>query len=318
MDPNANGQPQLNGQPPTQQPEQPQEQWPPQEGPKPDWQQGLGMPAALPQQPATPQAQVPTSSFPSSTSNMSPVTPGVGDQQMPTAMPGMPPQQSGPVMGMGSPAKKLRLGVFVLIGAAVLLILLITSYFLFFNKKNTANNAAQTSTNSSVSKNAIDMSTLASVTLNTPSDLSVFQADSATGSYYHMYVTKNSVGTNACSLIFGSFTSAQLPGTDLNSIVAQGLDALRKAGATITGPSAGSALILKDAVSSGTTYSMPTITYQFSEGVKHASERYSIVILKNGNRLAVTRQCANANGNVDQATLNTVENAAEQITVTKS
>jgi hypothetical protein len=95
------------------------------------------------------------------------------------------------------------------------------------------------------------------------------------------------------------------------------LKALRDAGAAIDGPSAGKALTLKDATDSKTTYSMPTLIFDFSKDNQHVLTHYSAVILKNTDRAVVSRACANKEGTVDQSKVTNLDNIAAKTKVTK-
>jgi hypothetical protein len=163
---------------------------------------------------------------------------------------------------------------------------------------------------------AFAMSELTNVKLNAPRDMSDFGADTPDGNL-HVYLTKASTGDNACSFEFGTATSMQLPGANINAIINPQVTFLENAGAAVDGPMSASALVLKDAGDSSITYSMPTLMYSFTQGTKHATSYYSLVILKNGDRALVSRQCANANGSIDQAQLNALEAMAQKITVNK-
>jgi hypothetical protein len=222
-------------------------------------------------------------------------------------------------MGMGTgghaPKKGLPLSfpVLMLIAVVVLLVFVVVAYFVFFKGTN-ANNAAK---NSAKSVNATALSTLTNATLNPPADMTAFKSDSSTQSYYHAYLTKDATDNKACSLSLATYTVAQLPGADTNAIVAPQVAKLRELGATVHGPSAGKVLLIKDAASGSITYSMPTLDYEFSKDNKHASVHYSIVILKSGNRVEVSRQCADTNTAVQSSALSAIDTAASHITVTK-
>jgi hypothetical protein len=185
------------------------------------------------------------------------------------------------------------------------------------NTGNSSANTAAQSSNSAADKKAVSMSTLTGINFGLPTDLSAFKGDSSPDSNYHIYLTTGSNDSKACSLEFGTIAADKLPGSDLDSIVGPQVKALRDAGATVNGPAAGTALILKDAVSSKVTYSMPTLNYDVSKDKKHVSVHYSLVILKDGSRAVVSRQCLNVDGPADDASLAKIEAAAKQITVNK-
>jgi hypothetical protein len=289
----------------------------------PDWQRGIvpGAPGDAQQQAAGQQSP----GMPAQQPGVYPAQPqgmggdmGAGAQSVPPSPVPMGGDMSG--MAMGTAPKKrfslksLPFGVLMIIAVVLLVVMAIASYFFFFKTpKQSASNAAANSSKTA-SSNATNMATLTSVKLNPPTDMSAFGADTPVANV-HVYLTTGSTSDDACSFEFGTLTAAQLPGADIDSIVNPQVTQLKNAGATVDGPTAATALILKDA-SSSKTYSMPTLKYTFSEGNKHATSYYSLVILKGGDRAIVSRQCANANGAVDQSKVDTVETAAKQVTAT--
>lgn len=305
MDPNTNqpGAGQLGqlGQP-GQQPAQPQDEWPPHQAPVPDWQQGLGTSGVATPQPG--QSVTPGA------------TPPAGGTGTPV-YPGPAPGGVAPMPQMGGAPPKNRGSKIPIILLVVLLIVLggaVAWYFLIYQKGNSdADKAAKSS--SSSAKEAVSLSTLQDLTFSEPSDLSAFKADSSTNAAYHVYLTQSSTDDKLCSLEYGVVTPTDLPGGTIDDIVDPQIKSLKDAGATVTGPSAGDALILKDAKDSAKTYSMPTLNYEFSKDTRHATVHYSLAILKGGNRAVVSRQCANKNGDIDKAELAKIEAAAKKITV---
>jgi hypothetical protein len=182
--------------------------------------------------------------------------------------------------------------------------------------KNTDANSAAESSSSTSEDEAIDLSSLDSLTFGLPTDLSDFQDDSSPTDTYHVYLTKGSTDKKACSLEFGILTAAQLPGNDLNGIVNPQIESLKELGAEVEGPTAGEALTMKDSKDDSVTYSLPTVNYVFTKDNGYVSVHYSLAILKNDSRAVVSRQCVNADGAIDDETFSNVETAAKQITIT--
>jgi hypothetical protein len=331
MQPN-NSQPGVPGQP-----GRPQEEWPPRHGPVPDWQQGLGVnngPQAAPGSAQIPQPMPGQQSMPGpgvlpgGPVGTAPGPQGYQNLQAPPAqVPAPQPpysQQPPPLSPTGAPGpstgNRMKRLFFVVIAVAVAAGIGLVTVLLMNqgNKDNgDANKAAEKSASLNTDKKATDLSTLNGVNFGLPADLSAFKGDSSPVSSYHVYLTQDSTDDKACSLEFGVLGADQLPGADLNGIVEPQIDSLRKAGATVEGPNSGAALILKDAADEKTTYSMPTVNYEFSKDNKHVTVHYSLVILKDGSRAVISRQCANAAGQADASLLQKIEESAKQITVNK-
>jgi hypothetical protein len=307
MDPNNN---QPDGQSPATPPINPT---------TPDWQQGLGNAAPQPPvpagtvNPATPGAQLnqPPSNQPGGMpagqlgSWQQPGTPPVAPQPGPS----LPPVGGPDPMMAASPKRKIP-QLFIIIGVVVVvLIIVIASYFLFLKGSGSSNNAAKKS--SATVSGAADMSKLAHVMLNVPVTITGYQSRSTGVDTIKDFISDD----GNCEFIAGSVTVAQLPGADLNAIVDPQLKTLREGGATVTGPNAGSALILKEKDSSK-TYAMPTLNFEFSQGNKHAAVHYSAVILSSTDRAVVNRTCVNKDGAIDTARLAALDTVAKSVTVT--
>lgn len=256
----------------------------------------------------------------------------VGPQQAPAAGPTMPQQPTDPMMGgtpmqpsmppqgqpmqmssMPAPGDGRMRRMLIALAALVLVIGIGAAvYFLVF-KGDSSNDAAKKSSQSA-EKSAVDMSTLNSVKL-------ALAAEDATG------LTAKETGVadfksfsssdDMCAVSVGIVKEADLPGADLNAMLEPQLKALRDAGATIDGPNAGKALILKDAADSKTTYSMPTLIFDFSKDNQHVLTHYSAVILKNTDRAVVSRACGNKEGAVDKNKVNSLDDIAKKVKVTK-
>ncbi len=228
----------------------------------------------------------------------------------------------GPFMSANSQQHKPNVLVVVLIVVGGLIVLgAVVAFLVGFmhgasnQTKNTAATTAAQESNKSA-KNAVDLSTLNKVSFNAPADTSNYtpQTGAAGG---QAFVLKGGTSDKYCDFNFGLYSAAQLPGTDLNGIVNPQLDNLRKLGATVDGPRADAAIILKDAQDSTATYSLPTLTFTTSVGNKHETDHYSVAILKDGERAVVERSCINLSGTPSATDLATVERAASNITITK-
>jgi hypothetical protein len=218
---------------------------------------------------------------------------------------GMPPLTT-PTLPPPNPKKKLMI---IAAAVVVVIVLAVASYFMFFKKDSngSADEAAQKS--NATSRNATEMATLNKVTLTPPATVNGF-TERTTG----ISTIKDFVSTdNTCEFIVGTVGEAQLPGATMDAMIQPQLKQLRDAGATVVGPKAIDALILKDAA--GKQYSMPTIEFEFSQGAKHATVHYSAVILKSKDRAVINRTCVNATGAVDLARLRTIDTTAKQVVV---
>lgn len=267
----------------------------------PDWQQGLGtIPAPAQSVPSIPSIG-PTPSTPASPVIPQPVYGTVPDLNMSIAMP---------------PAPKRSFAKLIIAVVAVVVILAgaAVGYLLFTKgeKSPSAHNAAQTSANNATNKSAITLDNFASATLAAPADMSGFDNDLSTGSNHDYPTTGSNAANGGCELAFGTSTATELPGATIDDIVTPNINALKSNGVTVDGPKAGAALILKD--NTGKEYSLPTITYTFTQGAKTGKTNYGVVITKDGNRTYVRWSCA-VNGPVDNSQMNQLARKASQITV---
>lgn len=248
-----------------------------------------------PQPPVTPPNPIPPAPSPSVPG------PTIGGSPTPAPVPG-----SGPKLSLSQPMMVLALVVLVSI-------IVIAGYFLFFKSGGNASGAAKTSGNTSA---ATSLSTLKGITFTPPADLSNFRANTSTTAGNYSYLTKNATNEKACSLSMAIYTAAQLPGADVDAIVNPQVDKLRSLGATVHGPSAGSAVLLHDD-DGKSIYSIPTLNYEFSQDSKRATVHYSVAILKDGERAEISRQCVNASGSVDASAIAGMDNASAKITVAR-
>lgn len=248
-------------------------------------------------------------------------------QQPPAAQPYTPPvsytpprsQQQAPNYQAYSSMKKRRWPAIVLIVVIVALLggAGYTGYQTFFAKdKQTTTNTPPGPSPSPGSKPTLaptDAATLSAVVLSPPSDMKGFTAKDASVASVKSYADASGM----CTLQFGTLPADRLPGGAMNEIVTPQLDALKKAGATVSGPHTEGVLILKDATDANVSYTMPTVRITFVDGTRHARSHYSIAILKSGTRAFASRSCVNPDGTVDQKAFDAVEAKAKQLTITK-
>lgn len=259
--------------------------------------------------------QQPTDSNPGGTPPPQP-----GQQFGPNTQPGQSPvPQPDGGYPTGTPGgqpdkKKLRL-VVLLVSVLVVAILAVVSYFAFFKGSDTADDAAKKSSSRSEDKKAADMNTLQSVGLSLASAPQGYieQPDPAEG--VKQYIFKND--QESCVLMFGTVKAENLPGENLDAIVQPQLNVLREYGASIEGPDAGTALIVKS--NDGESYRMPTLNFKFSHEGNVAVVHYSAVILQSGERAVINRTCDRkaGTGAVDMSRLESLDNASKGIVVTK-
>jgi hypothetical protein len=210
-------------------------------------------------------------------------------------------------MGAGVPSsggKGKR--VLSIIGVILVLALLGAAVYWFAQRSSDDKPSDNTSTIGAVGLETIDRATLLA-----PDTIQGFTSRQTGIANIKDYVADD----NSCELIVGTTTAAQLPGVDLNAIVQPQIEQLKKAGATVNGPSEGSALILKDMDSENKTYSLPTVKYDFSQDKKHVVVHYSAVILKSGDRVVVNRTCINQNGEVDNNKVTSLDTKVKAIQV---
>ncbi|HSW66111.1 MAG TPA: hypothetical protein VLI54_03165 [Bacillota bacterium] len=268
------------------------------------------VPPSLPQQSFQPQQQFP--------SPMPPQQPAQFQPQ-PSAQPGAPLQPQ-PGFGMQQPhaavpslgtAKKRLL---LIAGIAVVVIASGVAAFLLLHKSPTHGNASQAAQQSSnaASSSAKAMNTFSHVTFTAPSDMSGFTAASSGLATQTAYTLNGTGDSLHCSLLYGMASQTDLPGSDVNSILEPQLKRLTDAGATVSGPAAGTPLLLKDGA--GKQYSMPTLEYTTTLSGLQEVDHYSIVVLASGERAVVTRACA-ARGTVDASALAKVDVTAQKLTV---
>lgn len=232
-------------------------------------------------------------------------------EQPQTFSPPTPPEPLQPQMPTTPPHKRRNIIIFSIVAVLLLAGLGVAAYFLFFN--TSANQAANNSTKSASSQ-AVDLSTLNKVTATLPGGIDSYTEQAINSTTAKDYLSDN----GNCEFVVGTVTATELPGADLNAIIEPQLQKLRDDGATVSGPTSGQALIIKDASDSSITYSMPTINFDFVKGQKRVVSHYSAVILKNGDRVIVNRICKNSSGGaVDEAALAALDTKAKEVIITK-
>lgn len=304
---------------------------------------------AMPEQPAVAPQTVQPTPQPDPTQPVQPTQPMTQPQPVQPAQPGvvtgMPdqsqqpaidpvtglPMQQQPMMGgfagqpmaqsMGQDTGGFRSKVskknilMAVIALAAVVVLGLGAYFLTNmlsnnNNKNKTNNAANKSSSMS---SATPLSTLKNVSFMAPSDLNDYTLNPASTDKVKVY------SKGECSLQFGTTDATTLPGTDLADIVARQIKTLKDSGVTVEGPTAGTALVLKDNANSSMQYSMPTLVFKANKDKNYAMSYYSAVVFSDGTRAFVTRACGSTTGPVQASAVDAINNDAVKVMVmTKS
>jgi hypothetical protein len=208
----------------------------------------------------------------------------------------------------GEPEIKRSKAFGVVIWAVTLALTVVTVYGLIHFKTNTGDPYLQAQNNTAGHGRQFDK--LNNVALRAPSSLKKQNSQNIGISTVKDYI----IGNGACELQFGTLMSSQLPGDDLSAMVQGQLGSYRNSGATVSTPMAQKALTLKVAGSSK-EYSLPTLSFTLSKSGTEIKSYYSAAILKNGDRVFVTRACSSNNGHVSDTVLNNVDHTAQDITV---
>lgn len=166
-----------------------------------------------------------------------------------------------------------------------------------------------------ISQGTTELSTLEMIKLNTPSPIDGYDL-LIQGDTFARYTSK---ANSKCELGFGTLTETELAGSNLQDIIERQLQALRDSGATIEGPSAGTALTLPDSVQATQKYSLPTLTFEVTKDNVKAKSRYSAAMLKSGKRAVINRTCYTDDGAtaVSDADMAALDATAAKVTVTK-
>jgi Tfp pilus assembly protein PilE len=244
-------------------------------------------------------------------------------QQAPEPQPQMPQQPVAPPQPdfvqppMQQPPHKKPVMLLIIIALVVLALAGVATYFLFFNKpaNQTADSAAQQSAQAAESK-AKDISTYAHATFTAPTDMSAYKSSEASDATQKAYVLLGTPTSTFCLISYGTKTAAVWPGANIDAIINNQLVTVRQAGATIDGPSAGSALAIKDA--GGTSYTFPTLQYQISLSSIYETDHTSVIILSSGERVFITRTCATKGAPSAQTYMDTLDATAKKLTISAS
>ncbi len=231
-----------------------------------------------------------------------PVVPAQPDQYSTTPMPSYSMQQTMP----GRSLNKRRL--IALMAVIVVVALGVAAYFMLSNNSDTNKKTNKAASDSSNATNATSLGALKGVTFNAPT-LDGYTLNSASTATAKIYAKGD------CSLQFGTADEKGLPGSNLGDIVDRQIKALRNNGVTITGPDAGTAIVLKSATDSNKRYSMPTLIFKASKGSDYVMSRYSVVIFASGQRAFVTRACTAKNQPVTSAAVDAIDRDAARITI---
>lgn len=267
---------------------------------------------------STPQSQDPNQNPNSSPYPNTPPNPAAGQQ--PTALAGQPvpsqpvqpqqpsqqfAQQPSPVLQPnpllqqpGTPSGGSKKTILLVgIGLLVVLLLGLGAFFLMKNStpSNKVSSTAKQSTKSA-DNSAKDMSTLTHVAFAAPGDMNEYTSKTAASATQKAYTLNGVDSALRCSIVYGTFTQSELPGADIDAILKAQINSIKGAGATVTGPTAGTALEL--AGSDGKKYSMPTLEYSSTLGGLTEVDHYSVAILSSGERAVVARACV-SRGTVD-------------------
>lgn len=175
-------------------------------------------------------------------------------------------------------SRKRMLAIAGAIIAALLLLLLIYNVFI----KSGANTTSQTS-NLQLS----EMSNLNGASLLPPSDLERYKPSPNNSATNMQYATSE----GNCKLEMGIASRERLPGKDYDALVGLHLKKYRDDKMKVDGPKEGQQLEVRDATDNTKGYTLPTVTYTASDDATHISGRYSVAILKNGERAYVIRTC---------------------------
>jgi hypothetical protein len=218
-----------------------------------------------------------------------------------------------------TPQEKNRRSLALLFTVGIIVILLLAAAAVYFIQKRNANNNGKQNGATSLDSPASnakggDLAALSGLDFGVPADLDPYTGDSSTASGYHVYLTQGATADKGCSLEFGINSAEQLPGKDAEMAINTQVEALKSAGAAVTGPSKGPTLKLKSG-DGKSVYNVPTTNYQFAKDGKYVSVHYSLVVLKGGQRAVISRQCVNTGGAPDGGSLDKIEASAKELTI---
>jgi hypothetical protein len=234
-------------------------------------------------------------------SNSIPNTPYASQQTIPS--------YTTPDYSQLQPAPSRKKSVFIAIAVAIILLAVSAAAYVLV-----AGNDRGTDKQSGGAKQAVITASVASldaVVLVPPADLSRYKPNSDNSAMQMAYNTDG----NACSLQLGIADQQTVPGKDVADIVKRQAQALKDQGVTITGPSKADTLTLKDAADGNKRYTLPTQTFTATDSTKQVRTYYSAAVLKNGQRVYVSRSCQVNQGSVTDEALQPLAKDAATVTV---
>lgn len=213
--------------------------------------------------------------------------------------------------------KKFLLPAIIVV--AVILVL-VGGYFAYgfisskFQKAVTTSSTNQVA--DSTKTNVPEINTLKNFTMLAP-DASKTQGMTAT---QVQSATEMVSSDGRCTLIYGTETQAQLPGTDIGDVISQYLAKLKQQSPhlIVNGPNKAASLVL--AGTDGKSYSLPTVNFTYTDSVQvgAANGIYSVSQLSDGSHAVVASICGNdttKNASDLQPQVSALEAAASTIKV---
>jgi hypothetical protein len=213
-----------------------------------------------------------------------------------------------PIMPPGQRGKK---PLAIVVVCLLLLALAAGIYFWMSKDKGGDPNATPGGAITDNQSRTAKLSTLNDLTFIPPADLSRYNANPDNTELAMAYNTDK----DACSLQLGVSDEKTTPGKDLNEIVAIQIRALRDKGVKVDDATAGPVLTLKDATNPNSSYTLPTLVFVATDGTKQIRSHYSAAVLKGDKRAYVIRTCQVAQGNVDPAAVQPLDEDASRITI---
>lgn len=206
----------------------------------------------------------------------------------------------------------------VLIVAGVIFALMAASigvYYVFFpNKGESSLKRATQQSQKSAPSSAIDVSGLQNLTFVAP-DLSAYSKNEGSSTAtFSTYVNPD----KTCMFGFGTVSADIFPGTTPEEMVNKQIEKLKDQSVTIEGPQALDALVLKDSADASKSYKIPTLSFSLSRDTKTAKVRYSVAILKDGQRVIINRECDSTNGPVSDGVMDGIDEVVKALKITPS
>jgi hypothetical protein len=203
-------------------------------------------------------------------------------------------------------APSSRRPVIILIIIVVLLALIAAvSYITLANRK------ASDNSDKTVATQTVPMTNLKSASIVPPPDLSRYQANASNSESNMRYLSTD----GACSLQIGVASASDMPGKDFDEIVKNHAQKLRADGATVQGPSSGTAIKMKSAADENVSYTLPSVVITASNNGTYIGSHFSAAILKDGSRLYAERRCETKDTLVAPARLDELDTDAQNSTI---